>query len=76
MALCMASKEEVEKIKQLLKEDLEAITKYVEEVGEGIDEILTMDAAYLEEKFLEASEKLADPTVLALTRMRLVGATK
>ncbi len=70
------TREELDKVKQTLKEDLDAIAKYFEEVGEGLEEILMLDAVYLEDKFLEASEKLADPTVLQLARMRLIDAAK
>ncbi len=75
-AFAELTREELDHIRELLKADLDAIARYFEEVGEGIDEILTLDAAYLEEKFLEASEKLADPTVLTLARMRLVDAAR
>lgn len=74
--LAHLSREELEKVKQTLKADLDAISRYFAEVGEGIEEILTMDAAYLEEKFLEISEQLADPTVVQLARMRLLAAVK
>ncbi len=70
------SKEELDKVKAALKEDLNAVARYFEEVGEGLDEILTMDAAWLEEKFFELSEKLADPTQLELLKLRMLAAMK
>jgi len=70
------SKEELEKVKAALKADLDAVARYFEEVGEGLEEILIMDAAWLEEKFLELSEKLADPAELELLRLRMLAAMK
>ncbi len=65
---------ELNKVKQALKEDLDAVARYFEEVGEGLEEILTLDAAWLEEKFLEISEKLADPAQLELLKLRMMAA--
>jgi hypothetical protein len=75
-ALAALTRQELDEIKKTLKADLEAIARYFEEVGEGMEEILTADAAYLEEKFLEASEQLADPSILQLARMRLIDAAR
>ncbi|WP_294948326.1 hypothetical protein [Sulfurivirga sp.] len=65
---------ELDRVKQALKEDLDAVARYFEEVGEGLEEILTLDAAWLEEKFLEISEKLADPARLELLKLRMMAA--
>ncbi len=74
--LAQLTQKELETVKQALKEDLNAVARYFEEVGEGLEEILIMDAAYLEEKFLELSEKLADPSQLELLKLRLLAALK
>ena len=74
--LAQLTQKELETVKQALKEDLNAAARYFEEVGEGLEEILIMDAAYLEEKFLELSEKLADPSQLELLKLRLLAALK
>lgn len=65
---------ELDRVKQALKVDLDAVARYFEEVGEGLEEILTLDAAWLEEKFLEISEKLADPARLELLKLRMMAA--
>lgn len=74
--LAELTREELEAVKKMLKEDLNVVAKYFEEVGEGLEEILIMDAAYLEEKFLEISEKLADPTQLELLKLSLLASLK
>lgn len=68
------TEEELAQVRNDLKADVSNVAEYLEEVGEGIEEFLEMDLPVLEKYLADKALSLADPTELAILRLRMMAA--
>jgi transcription termination factor NusB len=73
-ALGELTEEELQQVREDLKADVKEVAEYLEEVGEGVEEFIEMDLPVLEKYLADKALSLADPTELAILRLRMMAA--
>ena len=68
------TEEELAQVRNDLKADIQELAQYFNDVNQGIHEFLEMDIPVLEKYLEEKALSLADPTQLAILRLRLTAA--
>jgi hypothetical protein len=68
------SKEQLEKVKEDLQDDIKQVSEHLNDIEQGVDEFISMDGAILEDILLKKCTQLADPTQLTILRIRMLAA--